>query len=76
MRLSISLILSQDLFTIPDLLEEPVKLDGARRLIREILEEEQVTFPGHAEDAVSGDGLSTVDAANVLRVVTAWREKR
>ena len=53
--------------TIPDVLEEPVKPDKARRLVREILDSGQVTFSGHALDALADDELSTVDAVNVLR---------
>ena len=52
------------------MLDEPVKPDKARRLIREILEGGQVTFSGHALDALADDGLSTVDAVNVLRAGT------
>lgn len=49
------------------MLDEPVKPDRARRLIREILEGGQVAFSGHALDALADDELSTVDAVNVLR---------
>lgn len=52
------------------MLDEPVKPDRARRLIREILESGQMTFSRHALDALSDDGLSTVDAVNVLRAGT------
>ena len=53
--------------TISDVLEEPLKPDKARRLIREILESGQVTFSGHALEALADDELSMVDGVNVLR---------
>lgn len=55
---------------IPAVLEEPLKPDRARRLIREILDSGQTTFSRHAEEELAADGLSTQDAVNVLRAGT------
>ena len=53
--------------TITTVLKEPLEPDRARRLIRGLLEDGQVTFSGHALEALADDDLSTVDAVNVLR---------
>lgn len=51
-------------------LKEPVEPERARRLIRGILEDGRAAFSGHALEALAEDGLSTVDAVNVLRAGT------
>lgn len=45
--------------------------ERVRRLIREILQKGSVTFSGHSEKELANDGLSTVDAVNVLRAGVA-----
>jgi hypothetical protein len=50
--------------------KEPLGPERARRLIRGILENGQVTFSGHSLEALADDDLSTVDAVNVLRAGT------
>lgn len=49
------------------MLKEPLEPNRARRLIGEILEKGSVSFSSHSEKALVDDGLSTVDAVNVLR---------
>lgn len=55
---------------MPVVLEEPLEPERARRLIRGILEDGRVTFPGHSLEALADDDLSTVDSVNVLRAGT------
>ena len=47
---------------------EPLRPAEAKKLIREILENGDVTFTNpHAYEELAKDGLETVDAVNVLR---------
>lgn len=48
-------------------LKEPLTPEDARRLIQRVLTSGSVTFSGHAEIELQNDGLSTLDAVNVLR---------
>jgi len=48
-------------------LREPLSNDAAKRRIVEILSRGTVSFSDHALDALRDDGLTTVDAVNVLR---------
>jgi hypothetical protein len=48
-------------------LNEPLRPDTARRLIRTILSSGTVRFSGHALSEMKKDGLTTVDCVNVLR---------
>jgi len=48
-------------------LQHPLSNDDAKRLIAQILKTGDVSFFNHALDEMANDGLTTVDAANVLR---------
>ncbi len=48
--------------------DEPLRPPAAKKLMREIMEEGEVTFTDpHAYDELAKDGLETTDALNVLR---------
>jgi hypothetical protein len=49
------------------MLAEPLSPPEARRLIREIIENGSVSFSKHAEEELAKDGLTMVDATNVMR---------
>jgi hypothetical protein len=49
------------------LMNEPLTPNAATALIRSILTEGQVAFSQHAIDELTKDGLTTVDAVNVMR---------
>ena len=49
------------------MLVEPLAPPEARRLIRDILENGSVSFSKHADEELAKDGLTMVDATNVLR---------
>ena len=57
--------------TLSLVLKEPLEPERVRRLIRGILQKGSVTFSGHSEKELANDGLSTVDAVNVLRAGVA-----
>jgi hypothetical protein len=49
------------------MLVEPLSTTEARRLIREIIETGSISVSKHAESELEQDGLTMVDATNVLR---------
>ena len=46
---------------------EPLKPPDAKRLAREIVENGEVIFSGHAQEEMSDDGLETTDCLNLIR---------
>jgi hypothetical protein len=48
-------------------IQHPLGNEAAKRLIVQILKGGAITFSGHALDEMAKDGLTTTDAANVLR---------
>jgi hypothetical protein len=48
-------------------MNEPLRADAVKRLVRQILEDGLVSFTGHAEREIARDDLSMVDVENVLR---------
>jgi hypothetical protein len=48
-------------------LSEPLNPSDARRLIREIIENGNVAFSGHAQEELDKDDLTTTDVLNMLR---------
>jgi hypothetical protein len=50
-----------------DEIAHPLRDDDAKRLLRVILNDHDVTWLPHAVKAMSDDGLSVVDCTNVLR---------
>jgi len=48
-------------------MREPLSVPQAKRLVREILESERVTFSSHALREMADDDLTTQDCVNVLR---------
>ena len=49
------------------MLSEPLNPSDARRLIRDIIENGDVAFSGHAQDELDKDDLTTTDVLNMLR---------
>jgi hypothetical protein len=47
--------------------KEPLSPDAARTLIRSILQSGRFVYSPHAEEEMAKDGITTVDAVNVLR---------
>jgi hypothetical protein len=48
-------------------MNEPLRADAVKRLVRDILEDGLVSFTSHADREVARDDLSNVDVENVLR---------
>lgn len=48
-------------------MNEPLRADAVKRLVRQILEDGHVSFTSHAEQELAKDDLSMVDVDNVLR---------
>jgi hypothetical protein len=48
-------------------IDEPLKPDEVRRLVRQILRAGRFGYSGHAKLEMFADGLTTVDCVNVVR---------
>lgn len=52
---------------------QPLKLPEAKQLAREIMENGNVSFSGHAIDEMANDDLHTTDCLNLLRLESSTR---
>lgn len=48
-------------------MDEPLRADAVKRLVRQILEDGSISFTSHADREMTKDDLTMVDVENVLR---------